>query len=344
MTVAAPAVLSKYNDAVQAELRDALREFDGPLYTMVRYHLGWVDRDGKPQRSDGGKGLRSTLCLLANEAAGGDLKRALPAAAAVDLVHAFSLVHDDIQDRSPERHHRPTVWNLWGEAQAINAGDALFALARLTLLRAADAGVPHEKVVRLSRALDETCLRLCEGQQADLASEKAHELSVEAYLAMIEGKTGALIALACGMGASLADAGPGVVHHLTEGGRRLGLAFQVRDDYLGIWGTASDLGKPVMEDVWERKKSLPVVCALERASGADRAHLLTVYGGSASLTGAEVESVVDVLEALGAKDYCREMADGHAHAAVEELDASGCNNDAASQLKELARFAAERDF
>lgn len=344
MTLAAPLVLSKYTDVVQAELRDALRGFDGPLYTMVRYHLGWVDRDGKPERSDGGKGLRSTLCLLANEAAGGDLKRALPAAAAVDLVHAFSLVHDDIQDRSRERHHRPTVWSLWGEAQAINAGDALFALARLTLLRAADAGVSPGKMIHLSHALDETCLRLCEGQQADLAFEKAKEVSIESYLAMIEGKTAALIALSCRMGASLAGAGPNVVHHLAEGGRRLGLAFQARDDYLGIWGTASALGKPVVEDVWERKKSLPVVCALQRASGADRELLLSVYGGSASLTGAEVERVVELLAALGARDYCREVAEEQAQAAVEEIEASGCTNDAAGQLKELARFAAERDF
>lgn len=344
MTTAAPTVLSKYADAVQTELRGALQGCDGPLYTMVRYHLGWVDRDGRPDRSDGGKGLRSTLCLLASEAAGGNSKRAIPAAAAVELVHAFSLVHDDIQDRSPERHHRPTVWSVWGEAQAINAGDALFALARLTLLRLAGAGVPLEKVLRLGRSLDETCLRLCEGQQADLAFEKANEVSVDDYLSMIEGKTAALMALACRFGASLADAGPGAVHHMSEAGRRLGLAFQARDDYLGIWGTASDLGKPVMEDVWERKKSLPVVCALQRASGADREYLFAAYGGSAPLTGAEVERVVSMLEGLGARDYCRELGDEHAQAAVEEIDASGCKNQAAGQLKELARFAAERDF
>lgn len=344
MTVSLPAVLNKYTEAVQAELRDVLRDLDGPLYTMVRYHLGWVGQDGEPRRSDGGKGLRSTLCLLANAAVGGELKQALPAAAAVDLVHAFSLVHDDIQDHSPERHHRPTVWNLWGEAQAINAGDALFALARLALLRAADTGIAGEKVVRLSRALDETCLRLCEGQQADLAFEKANDLSVESYLAMIEGKTAALIALSCRLGASLAETRPSVVHHLTEGGRRMGLAYQARDDYLGIWGTASSLGKPVMEDVWERKKSLPVICAMQRASGADREHLLTVYRGSAALSGAEVERVVGLLEGLGAQDYCREVADEHAQAAVEEIEASGCKNDAAGQLSKLARFAAERDF
>lgn len=344
MTATAPPVLSRYADAVQAELRAALEGHEGPLYRMVRYHLGWVDREGRVERSGGGKGLRSALCLLSTEAAGGEPDRALPAAAALELVHSFSLVHDDIQDRSPERHHRPTVWSVWGEAQAINAGDALFALARLTLLRLGDAGVPAEKVTRLARVLDEACLRLCEGQQADLAFEKAREVSVQDYLTMIEGKTAALMAAACRLGASLADAAPGVVHHLTEAGRRLGLAFQARDDYLGVWGVASDLGKPVTEDVWERKKSLPIVCALERASGAERKYLLAVYGGSGALTGEEVERVVALLEALGAKGYCQEVAWAHAQAATEEIEASGCRNAAAGQLKELARFAAERDF
>jgi len=344
VTVATPAALSRYAGAVQAELRAVLQGLEGPLYTMVRYHLGWVDQHGRARRSDGGKGLRSTLCLLADEAAGGDVRLGLPAAAALELVHSFSLVHDDIQDRSPLRHHRPTVWTVWGEAQAINAGAALFALARLALLRLVDAGVPLERVTCLARALDEACLRLCEGQQADLALETAMEVSVEDYLAMIQGKTAALMAAACWMGASLGELEPSSVDHLSEAGRSLGLAFQVRDDVLGIWGTAAELGKPVTEDVWERKKSLPVVCALQCATGPDREQLQRVYGGDARLTEAEVDRVVALLEALGARSYCQETAERYARAAVEAIDAARCDNHASDQLKELARFAAERDY
>src|SRR3989441_5346125 len=139
---------------------------------MIRYHLGWEDAEGRPQ-DVGGKGLRPTLCLLACEAAGGDWHRALPVAAAVELVHNFSLIHDDIQDRDSERHHRPTVWSIWGEAQAINAGDALLLLARLFILRLPDGGVSDSVALEAARMLDEGTLEMVEGQTLDLTFERS---------------------------------------------------------------------------------------------------------------------------------------------------------------------------
>lgn len=341
---AAPASLGRYREAVRGELLRALEGLEGPLYTMVRYHMGWVDQGGRPEPGDGGKGLRSTLCLLSHEACGGVMERALPAAAALELVHNFSLVHDDIQDHSPERHFRPTVWSIWGEAQGINAGDALFALARLTLLRLQEHGVPADVVLKLCAVLDETCLSLCEGQQRDLALQGSNNVGVEQYLEMIGGKTAALMAASCRMGAALGSVEDSVVAHFSEAGRHMGLAFQVRDDYLGVWGNAAELGKPVMEDVWERKKGLPAVYGLGRASGRDRALLRGVYAGQVSPTGVEVERAVAVLEDLGAKAYCEEVAGKEALLAVGEIEASGCENQAAGQLRELARFSAERDY
>ena len=336
-----PASLSSYSEAVQAEMRSVLKGREGPLYTMVRYHLGWTDRDGKPETGEAGKGLRSTLCLLSAEAAGGQAATVLPAAAALELVHNFSLVHDDIQDQSPERHHRSTVWRVFGEAQAINAGDALFALARLALLRLT---APAELTSRLCGLLDEACLRLCEGQQMDLAFQDRDEVAVDDYLAMIEGKTGALIATACQIGAALGSPDRSLETQFREAGRQLGLAFQIRDDVLGIWGSASSLGKPVMEDVWERKKSLPVVVGLQRAVGADRRELLDVYTGRGPLDGRQVERVVALLDDLGAREQCQSAASEHASQAVETIRKTGCDNEASDRLIELAQFAAEREY
>ena len=339
----APQALEVFASAVRAEMQQCLEDRSLPLYDMVRYHLGWADAAGRPIEGHEGKGLRSTLCLLAAQAAGGEVRRALPAAAALEFVHNFSLVHDDIQDGSPERRHRPTVWRIWGEAQAINVGDALFALARQALLRLAERGVPAEKVLHLSSTLDEACLRLCEGQFADLDFQDRADVSVDDYTEMIGGKTAALMETSCYMGAFLGAQEQRLAQQLRQAGKHLGFAFQIRDDVLGIWGDPSITGKPVVEEIRSRKKSLPVAYAFSRAEGSLRAVLEGIYLRP-RVSERAVRRVLEALEELDARGYAQRSAEQHSEAALAELRATGLSNWAMDQLEEIARFAVEREY
>ncbi|MSQ14977.1 MAG: polyprenyl synthetase family protein, partial [Dehalococcoidia bacterium] len=157
----------RYQQEIIAELELTLKGRTVPLYDMLRYHLGWIDQSGKTVEGMTGKGIRPNLCLLACAAVGGQIQAAIPAAAAIELVHNFSLIHDDIEDKSPQRRHRPTLWSVWGVSQAVNAGDSMYTLARLVLYRLEELGVPERKILRIARALDEACIKLCEGQYLD---------------------------------------------------------------------------------------------------------------------------------------------------------------------------------
>ena len=338
-----PQALEEFQSAVQAEMQRLLAGRDLPLYDMLRYHLGWADAEGRPVSGEGGgKGLRSTLCLLVNQAVGGDAARALPVAAALELIHSFSLIHDDIQDQSPERRHRPAVWRIWGEAQAINAGDSLFTLGRLALYGLLDLEVPPENVLHAERVLDETCLRLCEGQFHDMEFQSRLDVSEESYLNMVEGKTAALIETSCYLGAYLGTANDGHIGHFQRAGRHLGFAFQIRDDILGIWGSEAELGKPVAEDIRSRKKTLPVVYALSHA-GSLRDVLEGIYLRP-RMSGLAVRRALEVFDELDARGHAQRVAEEHYHAALEEMEATVLHNRAMDQLKELALFAIEREF
>jgi geranylgeranyl diphosphate synthase type I len=344
-----PPAFGRYRGALDDYLRTLLGSglpagsHPEELHRMLRYHLGWQDAEGRPVSGDGGKALRPTLCLLACEAAGGDWRTALPAAAALELVHNFSLVHDDIQDRDAERRHRPTVWAVWGEAQAINAGDALLALGRLALLELRREGVPPERVVEAARVLDERTLEMVEGQALDLSFEERLDVGEDAYLEMIEKKTGALFDCALRLGGLVGSADPTVAEALGRCGRLLGVAFQVRDDMLGVWGAENRTGKLPAADIRNRKKSLPVVYALARAEGATAAELRRIYS-QAALSDADVSIVLGALESARAPAYCRAVAEERRERALEEMAGAELRPDAAAELRQVAGFLLERDY
>ncbi len=247
------------------------------LYEMVRYHLA-LDGSG----ASGGKRMRPLLGLLAYASITGEHQRALPGAAAVELGHNFSLVHDDIEDGDIERRHRPTLWAVHGVPQAINTGDTLFSLSRIALHRLTDLGFPDRTVLRLMRLFDETCLALCEGQYLDIAMSASNELmSVELYFDMIGRKTAALIAASIEAGALLATEDEEVIARYRGFGWALGLAFQLNDDLLGIWGPEQATGKEPT-DVANRKKTLPVIYAWEHAGPEDRERLAELYANAES--------------------------------------------------------------
>jgi len=331
-----PQLSAEYLPAVEAELRRALDGGRAELreyYVMLEYHLGWLDEHGLPLRDSqaSGKRLRPLLCLLSCAACGRDWQRALPMAAALELLHNFSLLHDDIQDASPLRRGRPTVWKLWGEAQAINAGDALFTLAHLTPHRLTEHGVPPVIVLAALAEFDRTCLHLTQGQYLDMRFETRARVTVDEYLVMIGGKTAALIAACTRLGALIAEAPPETTHHLSEYGRSLGLAFQVHDDWLGIWGDPAVTGKSAASDLEKRKKSLPVVYGLERsedfAASYARPHHPTE----------SVAALAQQLDALGAQTFTLAKAEALTQEALAHLEAAHLSGPAAEALLTLTQ-------
>jgi geranylgeranyl diphosphate synthase type I len=328
-----------YLTAIETEMRDSVAVDDSalaPYYGMMSYHLGWVDEEFSPSERGTGKRLRPLLCLLSCEASGGDWHQAVPAAAAIELIHNFSLIHDDIEDNSLQRRHRPTLWSLWGQPQAINVGDGLFAISRLALQRLLRRGVSTDKVVRAFRLIDETCLALTEGQYLDLAFETEDSVTVEMYTEMIGKKTAALMACATEMGAVLATDDESIIARYRSFGCELGLVFQIVDDILGIWGVGETTGKAVGEDIVNRKKSLPVVYTLQRSE-----RLREIYR-EAQMDHARQLAVMETLQMVSAREYAQEMAARHLDVALSNLQATRIQNAAQTSLEEIATYLLDR--
>jgi len=258
------------------------------------------------------------------------------------MLHNFSLIHDDVEDDSPTRRHRPTVWALWGVPQAINAGDAMFTLARLALHRLAGRPIPPAMAMDACMIFDHACLRLTEGQYLDMSFEGRLDVAVEEYLAMIEGKTAALLSASLELGALVGGADEATRRHLAEFGRSLGLAFQMQDDILGIWGDEAVSGKSAASDILARKKSLPVVYALEDARVGEE--LRARYAQSIAPTG--VPAVLDLLAQAGAQEYTVQATRTAHRQALHALDASGVlagGNEAGKALLEMAEMLLGRE-
>lgn len=325
---------------VEAEMAEVIDERGGharPLYEMLRYHLG-IDGVSGPR----GKRMRPLLGLLAYESLTGDYRPALPGAAAVELGHNFSLVHDDIEDADRERRHRPTLWAIWGVPLAINAGDALFALSRLALYRLLEDGFSERRVLALMRVYDETCLALCEGQYLDISFEHQEDVSIEAYLEMIGKKTAALVGASVQAGAILATDDADVVEAYRRFGYDLGMAFQMADDVKGSFWASAASGKPEAGDIRRRKKTLPLVWAVERATEADRARLRELYARDEALVGADeplgddaVGEVLAILERTGAREHALAEARRYRDLALEHVGRLPCPADRRAQLTTL---------
>jgi geranylgeranyl diphosphate synthase type I len=326
--------------AVEQEMRSLMlaeEKASDLFYGMMHYHLGWVDEELSNVQAGSGKRVRPLLCLLVTSSGGGDWQQSVPGGSAIELIHNFSLIHDDIQDASLTRRGRPTLWQIWGASQAINSGDAMFSLAHIALSRMLERDVPAEIVVHGLRRLDETCLDLTVGQYLDMSFESKPEVTVEEYLEMIQGKTAALLAFSAELGALVAQQSAETVQHYALFGRDLGLAFQVRDDILGIWGDESVIGKSSATDIATRKKSLPVLFGLEQS-----VELRQLYASDES--GDDfVRQVVSVLDGVGAQQVAESYEERYASNALEHLQAAHPQGEAAEALNQLTELLLNRD-
>ncbi|MFI8206374.1 family 2 encapsulin nanocompartment cargo protein polyprenyl transferase [Streptomyces sp. NPDC085937] len=334
----ATTLLERTRAAVDPVLRTALGSLPAPMRRVALYHFGWQNADGTPADGGAGKAIRPALVLAAASALGGPAARttALRAAAAVELVHNFTLVHDDVMDRDTTRRHRPTVWTVFGDADAILAGDALQALA-LRLL----AEDPHPAAPAAAARLAQCVVELCAGQHADTAMERRapDEVTLAETLAMAEAKTGALLGCACAVGALYAEAGDAEVAAMDAFGREAGLAFQLIDDVIGIWGDPRRTGKPAGADLAARKKSLPVVAALTSGT-PEAAELATAY--AAPHREEDVERLTRLVEAAGGRDWAQTQAADRMARAMQEVARAVPDPEAADGLLALAEFVTRR--
>jgi len=337
MTMTVPEAIERGRTLTIPALREVVARLHPRLRHVVEYHRGWVDADGNPVAGGGGKLVRPALALLSAEAAGAPAEVGLPAAVAVELVHDFSLLHDDVMDGDTERRHRPTAWTVFGIDGAILAGDALLSLATQVLLEV--EGEPGRKAATI---LGTGVHELVRGQAEDLLFEDRTDVTVADTLAMEDGKTGALLACSASLGAVLAGAPQNVVDGLAEFGSRLGTAFQLIDDLLGIWGDPAVTGKPVLNDLQSRKKSVPVVVALE-AGGADADELRAFLVSEGDRPTEELERVAALIERAGGRDWTTAEADRQLKTAGAVLRSLSLPPLAEAELLALARFVTERD-
>ena len=325
-------------DLVGPAMESVIARLTPDVRAVAAYHLGFADAGGNPIRSGSGKALRPALALLSARAAGAPPERGVTAAVAVELVHNFSLLHDDIMDNDTERRHRPTAWTVFGVGAAILAGDALLALAQDMLLEDG-----HPQGAWAARCLSAAVQRLIGGQGSDLAFEKRDDVTLAECLDMAGDKTAALMACACSIGAVHLGAPPALAMGLAGFGAHVGLAFQLTDDLLGIWGAPEVTGKPVRADLRARKKSLPVVAALTSGTPA-AGELRALLGDPEPLSEGDLVRAADLVVAAGGRDWAEAEADTQLAAANASLADIDLAADVRAELTAIAEFITARQW
>jgi geranylgeranyl diphosphate synthase type I len=329
-------VLDRGRTQLDPAMQAAVARLDPSSRLHVSYHLGWCDVDGNPTPTGGGKGIRPALAMLSAEAVGAPERVGVPGAVAVELVHNFSLLHDDVLDGDLERRHRPTVWAVWGMPTAILAGDALLALAHEIVLEADGPGS-----AAACHLLAQVTRELTRGQTQDLAFETRNDVTLDECLDMAGGKTGSLLAAASSIGAILAGADEARVAALNTFGAQFGLAFQLVDDVLGIWGDPAVTGKSVFSDLSAKKKSLPVTWALSHSDSA--AQVRRWLDGDGDSDQDTLHEIADLLDEAGARNWALDEAARRMKLAEDALRSVDLNPKARADMIELATYVVERD-
>jgi geranylgeranyl diphosphate synthase type I len=333
MTTVVPPVLLSAREAVEPVLREAVGKLEPHTRGVCEYHFGWQNADGSPATS-GGKALRPAMVLLGARSAVPDCDLPLPAAAAVELVHNFSLLHDDVMDNDTARRHRPTAWTIFGRSAALLAGDALLALATDVLL---EKNSPHTAAA--VRWLSAATRTLIAGQAADLDFERRNDVRLDECLQMAHDKTAVLLGCAASIGALYLGAEQREVTRLHTFGVELGMAFQLVDDLLGLWGDPEVTGKPVLSDLRTRKKTVPVVHALNSGT-PEGERLRRLYDQPDPLTEDELQEAAEMVQRTGSADWTRAECERRLATARQHLGSGP--PEVIDSLTELAEFIVRR--
>jgi geranylgeranyl diphosphate synthase, type I len=337
--------LSQVLEGFEHEMKITIEErgVTAPVFReMIFHHFGWSS-DGDPRIQSKGKRIRPLITMLVAKALGGNDFFARNVGIALELMHNFTIVHDDIMDQSLERRHRPTVWSLWGSSQAINAGDGLFALSYLGVLNLEDqnSDIPPKTILKIIKSLTVACLDTVEGQILDIGFESKNDVMVEECIKMISNKSGSLISCSAQCGALISTDDKSTIENYTEFGRNLGIAFQIRDDYLGIWGDESVTGKTSGIDIIERKKSLPIIWALNQKS--DQTKIIRSIYAQDQINIEDVSTVTNILTDLGSDKYTIELATQYYDKALEYLHKTNIKNKWQDTIVMLSDFLINRN-
>ena len=335
-----PIAFDRYSETIENELKEILQEHSGLLYKMIQYQLGWIGEDDTPLNEWKGKRLHPSLCLAACESLGGDLTIASTCAAAVELVYNFSLVHYDVQDGNPNRHGKPTLWWLWGPAQAINAGNGLHALARLSLIRLKEKGFDDSIVMKAMQILDDTCLKLFEGQHMNLQFQERLDVSTDAYFNMITGKTGELMSCAMQLGALTATQDENLIKAFGQCGLGIGIAYQIRSDVLDLWqGKRTNMNDG---ELLTKKKTFPIVWALENGDFKLKRELGSIYFKRV-LNKEDVNKIVHLLDSIGVKKTSEATIEIHYTQVLKRLKDLEIPSEGRDNIMDIVSFMINRD-
>lgn len=315
-------LLRAWRHPVEESLQQYLVSPDPALqahYGMMGYHMGWVNEQFTPAQRPAGKRLRPMLVLLVCHVMGLDAMRALPAAASVEILHNYSLIHDDIEDLDEVRRHYPTVWKVWGKGLAINAGDGMHACAFRAMQDLTRNGFDAAVVLDAVSLLNRTCVELTEGQFLDLRYETCDSVTLSEYFQMVKGKTAALFSTCLEVGALLGGCSPEVRQLFRQTGQQVGYVFQMRDDLAGIWDSREQTGKHTCKDIAHRKKSFPIVAAMSHPDSGAQMRTLYALAPEANITG----PVTDLLHRFDIQAQCAQILHQHTdilHSLLAELE------------------------
>ena len=340
LTPSLPGFFSRYESRIDEALRTELSGLDPDMYNIHRYYMGWQEIDGTNSNAGGGKRMRPALALLAADAVGGDLERATPIAVALEYVHNFSLIHDDLEDMDRMRHHRPTVWAVWGKPSAIISGNAMLKIADGAVWKLRSVGVEDSIALEAEAELTQQYLKMMEGQYLDISFETEESVSVPQYLDMIERKTGALIQASIYLGGLVGPrSGPDrqKATALKAIGHELGRIFQIRDDVLGIWG-GKETGKPVGADIKRKKKALPAIHALNMSYGPSALRIRDIYRTQDDLSEKDIHEVLEIMESLKTQQYCQSMAAERWMDCKRMIGSLNLSGQTAKEFTELGEF------
>lgn len=311
------------------------------LGEMIDHHFGW--EPNKPTTQLNGKRSRPLMMILVAQAISGEYRHVYPAAAGIEIIHNFTLIHDDVMDNSLERRHRPALWAKWNISQAINVGDGLFALGVSASLDVLQELVAPEKIIRATTGLLEASIETVEGQMLDISFETRMDVTPEEYLTMIYHKSGALIKCSALLGALLTTDDEQTIQAYAEFAKNLGIAFQIQDDYLGVWGNEAVTGKSATTDIENKKKSYPVLITLRKANAAQKEKLFEIYAHE-SIAGEDIETVLQIFDEVNAKEETNRLINTYYEQSIAALQNVASGNQDHDLLLQLAEFLIKRNY